>query len=247
MTRKSRSTSIRSPWFRLLVTFALVWVGQWGVAQSPPPNQARQPVLPDDRLGVRTAPLLLLTRPDIRADLKMTPDQVASASRALSDLMSQAAKLRDQPNAPEVLAARRAIDEAQQHWISTQLTKEQQSRLVQLDLQWEGPVALIRRPVVAETLGLSVEQRERLQQLLTSSTSVAPTADVSRQALEVLRPEQSTRYRSMLGRPLTFRHDMTSLAGQNASAPTTPSTSAAGQGTRDEQVKTTGAEPSNPE
>ena len=232
-----------SAWIGLLATFLLVLQSESGLAQSPPPDQRQPWVLPDDRLGVPTAPLLLLTRPEIRADLKLTPDQSASAARALRDLMSQAARLRDQPNGPELVAARRTIDVAQQTWISTQLSKEQQARLVQLDLQWEGPAALVRRPVVAETLGLSGEQRQRLQQLLVTSASSAPTPEVARQALEVLRPEQSIRYRSMLGPPLAFRHQTTNLAGKSVENPVMPPRSAVSPGTRDEQVKTTGAEP----
>ncbi len=48
------------------------------------------PTLPDDRLGVRIAPLLLLSRPDVRTEVKLTPDQEAQALAAISDLHGRA-------------------------------------------------------------------------------------------------------------------------------------------------------------
>ena len=51
-----------------------------GLGTGAPASGDDVPVLADDRLGTRTAPLLLLTRPDVQADLKLTPEQVASAA-----------------------------------------------------------------------------------------------------------------------------------------------------------------------
>src|SRR4029079_250908 len=72
---------------------------------------AEPPPLPDSRLGVRTAPLLLLSRPDVQADLGLTPEQTSSAQRTITALYVQATALKGRPDA-EVLAARRAIDGA---------------------------------------------------------------------------------------------------------------------------------------
>ena len=46
--------------------------------------RAGGPMLPDDRLGVRTAPVLLLSRPDVRADLRLSPGQAEAAERELA-------------------------------------------------------------------------------------------------------------------------------------------------------------------
>ena len=54
--------------------------------------------LPDSRLGYRTAPLLLLSRPDVRADLAMNADQASSAQKAIRSIYLQAAALKGKPN-----------------------------------------------------------------------------------------------------------------------------------------------------
>ena len=50
---------------------------------------ADEPPLPDSRLGVRTAPLLLLSRPDVRADLGLNSEQTLSAQRTITALYVQ--------------------------------------------------------------------------------------------------------------------------------------------------------------
>ena len=64
----------------------------------------------------------------------------------------------------EAIAARRAIDEEQRRRLEALLSPEQQDRLVQIDLQWEGPSALISRKMVAESLNLDDRQRATLAQ-----------------------------------------------------------------------------------
>ncbi len=49
--------------------------------------------LPDDRLGIQTAPLLLLSRNDVRADLGLSPEQASAAEVEISDLYSRALPL----------------------------------------------------------------------------------------------------------------------------------------------------------
>src|SRR3954452_22377914 len=90
--------------------------------------------LPDSRLGYRTAPLLLLSRPDIRADLGLNADQAASAQKAIRSMYLQAAALKGRPNTEATIRARRAIDEQMQGWLDSRLTPEQKARLIQIDL-----------------------------------------------------------------------------------------------------------------
>jgi len=160
---------------------------------------------PLSRLGVRTAPLLLLTRADVRADVGLTPEQSEAAERTLKQLQAKAAELRGK-SGREVVSARRAIDEAQERWVETELKPEQRARLTQIDLQWEGPMALITRPMLADTLGLSSEQRTALANALTEQkshkgeTERADARALAQKALAVLTPEQRSRWKALLGR-----------------------------------------------
>jgi hypothetical protein len=196
----------------LLTTAIALWPGR--CLGGPPP-------LPDSRLGYRTVPLLLLTRPDICADLGLDAKQKADAERALTTLYPQAAALKGKTG-PEAEAARRAIDEAQEHWLKTHLSDIQQRRLAEIDLQWEGPSALISRPVVADHIGLLPEQRTRLQQAIAERDRRRSRGDdwrereqqLARQALTVLTAEQRERWKAMLG-----RHFVPQIAVSHPTAP----------------------------
>jgi hypothetical protein len=167
--------------------------------------------LPDSRLGIRTVPLLLLSRPDVRADLGLNPAQTAEARRAISELHAKAAALRGKTGA-EAIAARRAIDEEQRRRLEALLSPEQQDRLVQIDLQWEGPSALISRKMVAESLNLDDRQRATLAQAVSDRDRRRAQApgrggderQLAEQALAILTEPQRARWRAMLGRPLAI-------------------------------------------
>src|SRR5690349_8011233 len=93
------------------------------------PARGGELAVPETRLGLRVAPLVLLGRPDVRADLQMTPEQEESARQTLEQLFSRALTLRGKPDTPEVIAARRGIDAAQQRWLVEHLSVTQQERL----------------------------------------------------------------------------------------------------------------------
>jgi len=168
--------------------------------------------LPDERLGVRTAPLLLLSRPDVCADLGLNASQRDDAEAAITDLYVRAAALRGKVGEPAV-AGRKQIDEAQRGWFEGHLTPKQLNRLVQIDLQWEGPSALLSRPVVADTLRLSDDQRVALKQAVAGRDAArvrgtspgAADRALATQALSQLTPEQRARWRVMLGDPFVPR------------------------------------------
>ncbi len=192
------------------------------LAVFPAVSTAGPPPLPDSRLGVRTAPLLLLSRPDVREDLRLTEAQAASAEQAITDLYLRAAELKGKPDA-EVIAARRAIDEAQQTWIDTNLSVNQRARLVQIDLQWEGPTALLSRPIVAESIALTPDQRHTLAQAIAErnaqraqgKTRPEDERALAATALSILNDEQKIRWKAMLGHPFQVQ----TLASQPASNP----------------------------
>ena len=167
-----------------------------------------EPPLPDSRLGHRTTPLLLLSRPDVRADLALTPDQAESARRAISAYYVQAAPLRGKPNTPEIIRERRAVDEGAFGWIDSRLTPEQKSRLVEIDLQWEGPSALTSRSVLTRELHLSAEQVATMKAAIRRrderrARGEGTEADkiLMEVAVACLSETQRTSWRGMLGRP----------------------------------------------
>lgn len=168
--------------------------------------------LSEARLGEKTAPLLLLSRPDIRADLGLTAEQVASAESTIDALYTRAEVLRGKPNSSEVVAERRAIDTAQAHWIATRLSAQQQDRLIQIDLQWEGPAALVSRRTVSDALALTPEQLRALSQAfatyrlaLRQGKDDDPDGTFAKTTLATLTAEQQERWRIMLGKPHTFQ------------------------------------------
>ena len=173
---------------------------------------AGDPPLPDDRLGMRTVPLLLLSRPDVRADLKLTPEQIRAADHAIAELYNKAATLRGRAG-PEVIAARRKIDEEQARWIEHELSAEQVARLGEIDLQWEGPSAVLSRPKIGESLGLTDAQRQGLAQAVEvrnrHRAKGRPAVEVERQlaeqALAILNTDQKARWKALLGRPFAVQ------------------------------------------
>ena len=175
---------------------------------TPTRGAERDEPLPDARLGIRTVPLLLLSRPDVRADLGLSDAQTALASRAITDLYVQAAAVRGKTGA-EALEMRKAVDDAQRRWIETNLSPLQRDRLVQIDLQWEGPSALVSRPVVSDTLGLTKPQREALKAAVGKWTDARARGDSAAaqeeagKAVNVLDAAQRERYKAMLGREFT--------------------------------------------
>lgn len=182
--------------------------------------------LPDSRLGVRTAPLLLLSRRDVQADLGMSREQVTEADRAIATLHARAVQVRGMTGETAV-AARRAIDEEQQRWIETHLSEEQRVRVVQVDLQWEGASALISRPSMSDSLGLNPQQLATLKQLAQDARGRRARGEAAMethrrfagQALEVLSDTQRESWKAMLGKPF---HPQLGQADGQPPAPTRP-------------------------
>ncbi|HEU5115572.1 MAG TPA: hypothetical protein VFT74_02745, partial [Isosphaeraceae bacterium] len=178
------------------------------------------------RLGIRTAPILLLTRPDVQTDLKLSTEQIHSSRRVIDGLYDQASALKGKPDG-EVIAARRMIDEAQQRWLESQLTDSQRARLLQLDLQWEGPSAVVSRSWVSNWIGLSPEQRQsiidavRVRQSATEGGGRSvQEKTLTEQVLAILNEEQRERWRGLLGQPFEIQSATQTAAGAGAGQPT---------------------------
>lgn len=186
-------------------------------------------VLPDSRIGIRTAPLLLLTRPDVQTDLRLDRQQVAGAQETINELTRRAAALKGKTGAA-VVAERRAIDEAQLDWLGKNLTGNQLERLRQIELQWEGVSAMLSRPSVADYLKLTTEQRQTLARVIAEQNALrrgaaAATRDdqaLAQKAQAVLNQTQQELWGGLLGAPVRFatttvpprsRDDATQQAG----------------------------------
>jgi hypothetical protein len=177
--------------------------------------------LPDERLGIRTAPLLLLSRVDVRADLALDPSQTTAALKAVSELHAKARTVQGLAG-EKAVAARREIDEEERRWINDHLSEKQARRLAQVDLQWEGPSALISRPIVADALKLTDAQRAALKRAIDEhrvrrapgTLVLGEEKRLAEQALATLSEEQKKMWFSILGPP---------FAPQIAEAPRVPS------------------------
>ncbi len=175
------------------------------------PAVAETWTLPDWSRGFRFAPILLLSRADVQADLRMKPDQVADAARVIADTRRKGASLTRQ-SGQDVVERRRAVDEEQRTWLETKLTEDQVERLTQIDLQWEGVAAIATRPAVGEALSLSEAQKaavgralaERNQQRRKPDDRKRDPAAIENSFIEqvwaTLNDGQKRRWEKMLGR-----------------------------------------------
>jgi N-methylhydantoinase A/oxoprolinase/acetone carboxylase beta subunit len=171
-----------------------------------------QAPLPDSRFGTRTAPLLLLGRPDVRADLGLGPKQVEESDHAIGTLYARAAALKGKTG-PEVVKAREQIDAEEQHWLKKHLTEAQYARLHQIDLQWEGATALISRKAVATRLKLHASQIEALRHAVakrneerkSGAHDPALEANFERTAMAILNETQREEWKQLLGHPFKLQ------------------------------------------
>ncbi len=181
--------------------------------------------LPDARMGIRATPILLLSRADVQADIRLSPEQVADAERTLDDLREKARALKGR-NDTEAVALRGEIDTASRLWIERKLTPAQRDRLIQLDLQWEGPAAVITRPIVAESIALTDTQRQTLAKMVAEHHGrrgsgppiEADEAKLGRLVYENLTEGQLKRWETLIGPPAPFRGGAKAVAA-NAPQP----------------------------
>lgn len=161
--------------------------------------------LPDDRRGVRTAPILLMSREDVATDLGLTADQRAQTWEKIEELGRKATELKGRKD-DAALQLRREIDQSQLAWLKSQLTPQQLGRLTQIDLQWEGPSALVSRPQVGEALHLSADQKAKITTIIQASKTTTQAksldeylVDLSRQVFSTLDETQQQAWRSLTG------------------------------------------------
>jgi hypothetical protein len=195
---------------RAMHVVAIIWflivVGTAALAQQPGAGSIALAQLPDDRIGIRTAPILLLTRPDVSADIGLSAEQTDAAAKAIQEFQKQAFACKSKSDGVVVLA-RKQIDENQSRWLKEHLSEPQLVRLLQIDLQWEGPSALVSRPIVSQTLGLSAGQVEILKLAVKKAKarravngySPVDELDFKKVTLAVLSIDQQNRWNAILG------------------------------------------------
>jgi hypothetical protein len=179
--------------------------------------------LPDSRQGIRTAPILLLTRADVRAELRLSAEQAADAERTIADLHEKAQALKGRTDT-EAVAARGEVEDACRLWIERALTPPQRDRLTQLDYQWEGPSAVITRAKVAESLALTDAQRVVLAKAVAERNGhrgggppiEADEAGLARVVNEQFTEGQDQRWRSIIGPPFRFKSTARAASAGNA-------------------------------
>jgi len=204
-------------------TFCLLLLGWCGT------DWAQEIRVPESRKGIRTAPILLLCREEIQAELGLRPEVIAQAKSMASDLHRRAAFLHGKTGSG-VLTARRIIDEEQTRWLNKNLSAAQLDRLHQLDLQWEGPTAFVSRPIIAEYLNITPQQRESIAKSInlmknqTNPTQSPPDSEdrFSDQALALLTDPQRDQWKALLGKPFAFRRDSPSQDAQISKTRTDP-------------------------
>jgi hypothetical protein len=179
----------------------------------------------DNRLGWRTAPIFLLTRSDVQADLKLDAKQVAICGRAAAELQRRALPLRGRKDSGAA-AARRAVDQAMSLLLSDNLTPEQLARLDQIDLQWEGAAAMLTRPFLDDSLNLTPAQKEKVRECIAAGNAERARGaltyedhvDQTRKAIAILTERQRNVWIHVLGPHCAFKIDVRAQAAQNEPA-----------------------------
>ncbi|MFN8139606.1 MAG: hypothetical protein U0R49_07415 [Fimbriimonadales bacterium] len=205
---------------------ALFGIVSLGLAQQPGPGATAPPTAPEqgkNRLqgngqklltkGAGGSGAMLLLMPAVQTELKMSQEQIAALKEAVPSVGSKKAGApgAGQKKGPEVMAALEKVKSG--------LNTEQQKRLGQLLLQFEGPVALMN-PQVAEKVGVTPEQKSQIQAMMKEVFSGLKDAnlqpkerrekmqavkkEVGAKILALLSDGQKTQWNSLLGSPFNF-------------------------------------------
>lgn len=166
--------------------------------------------------------LILLGRPDVQAELKLTEEQKVKMSEALAKRQQELGDVTPEGRRQRMQALRAEMERE----VLAVLTPEQQQRLKQLALQWQGPLAL-NRPEVAKEVGLTSEQQSKIQGIIQNwreeqraimrqrpepGQGAAPLrqkmeelrAKIEKEIESVLTGAQRQKWQSMLGEPFKF-------------------------------------------
>lgn len=159
-------------------------------------------------------PLALIRRPEVQKELALTTAQLNTLQERLRALRPDPNQKTRTRNPGETLEKAEGI-------IKEVLTPQQLKRLEEISLQLEGPRALLR-PEIADKVGLSPQQREKIREIYQSvgrpitprdipqgpegreqlrERMKAQRKELEEKVLSVLTPEQKTRWQTLLGKP----------------------------------------------
>lgn len=163
----------------------------------------------------------LLTQESVQDELKLSDEQIKKATEQVEKQRESFAGLRDLSQ-EERQAKMQESAKANQAVLAEILKEDQLKRFKQISLQQRGGQALAD-PEVAQALGLSTEQKDRIQAIQEASQgelrelfqagagggdrqelqkkAEALRASVNEKATAVLTPEQQTKWKEMTGAP----------------------------------------------
>jgi len=205
---------MRTKWLWLGV--AALTLGSLALAQQP--ERPRRQGQPDfgfgGRMMGRNVGMMLLMREDVQKELNLSQTQKAKLEQLRQEMQQAMQELRDLP--PEqrrerMQALRQKYDPA------TILNETQRKRLRELELQWQGPFALMD-PEVAKQVGLTEEQQAKIRGIIQEAFQSVrgqpgermqefqkAREQAEKKILEVLTPAQREKWQQMLGKPFEFQ------------------------------------------
>lgn len=161
---------------------------------------------------------MILMRSDVQRELNLTEQQKAKINEMQQAMRMAREELR---NLPPDQRRQRMQELRQKNDPKQVLTDAQKKRLHELELQWQGPIALMN-PEIAREVGLTEEQRSKIQGILTEQFQAMrgqfqqgdgqqnmqafqqAREEVEKKILAVLTPAQREKWNQMLGKPFQF-------------------------------------------
>lgn len=161
---------------------------------------------------------MLLMRPDVQKELHLTEQQKAKINEMQQAMRLAREELR---NLPSDQRRQRMQELRQKNDPQQVLTDAQKKRLHELELQWQGPIALMN-PEIAREVGLTQEQQSKIQGIMMEQFQSMrgqfqqgggqqnmqalqqAREEVEKKVLAVLTPSQREKWNQMLGKPFEF-------------------------------------------
>ncbi len=157
-------------WSRVLnatLALLLLWVGSSGAAQPP-----GAPGLPPLAGSAAPPALMLLNQKSVQNDLKLTKDQVRDIRNVVTQQMPARRPTFARPSEADMTKMREAMETASKAAVAV-LTDKQETRLRQITLQLQGSRAFSDTEVAGK-LGLSDEQQQSIQKIVSSNSPSSP-------------------------------------------------------------------------
>lgn len=210
---------MRTKWLWLGV--AAIALTSVALAQQPErPRRQDQPGFGfGGRMMGQNLGMMLLQRPDVQKELNLSQSQKAKLEQMQQEMrqaMQDMFNLSPEERREQMQALRQKYDP------TSILNEAQRKRLRELELQWQGPMALTN-PEIAQQLGLTQEQQAKIRGIMQETfQAMRPQPgqpgqfggrmeemqkareQAEKKILEVLTPAQHEKWQQMLGKPFEF-------------------------------------------